>query len=225
MINLKDLFFKHLSNKNYSLICIPGSKNIETDIVEGFYELLIKKLTLYNYKVIRMEKNKFKCYNELFFDENKPSIPNSVVLFAHPIKTFTGFKVNPVRKDSRNIISLEWWKTNEPFKFIYAHVCNSHNIFTRKQWKKIFPNWIAYGEEIKAYLISDTGIKRWKYVLKNILKEILQQSSLSNLRFKIQNIYLDAIYETDKTYEVKSGDPLNLMYFQECHDSIITSED
>ncbi|HEX3128384.1 MAG TPA: hypothetical protein VH394_13725, partial [Thermoanaerobaculia bacterium] len=160
---------------------------------------------------------------------NIPHIPPALIIFAHPSRELNGFLANPSTKLEDNVLLLRWWEGYghgrvSSYGLVVAHVCKGAHVFRRPKWGPIFPNWVSYEGDILSYLASDLGTKRWKSVLDEMATEVPKSKDARDAKKRIEKIYRKAILALGDSFSNREGDAANLIYFQQCLESIACNE-
>ncbi len=217
-------WWSSLWKPRYTAIFVPCNNFQGTDSVMAFIRLL-RKQRKRTARVIILEKMSPHLRNAL--QENGVStIPSQVLLFAHPSQDLNGFSVNPSSATgSSDTLLLRWWEVeSEPYDILVAHVCRGAHILRRRAWSRVFPNWVSYDTDIRSFLATSKGTKRWEGVFNAILQEVPKSTEATSVSERLQSVYLIAMADLRDSFDASGGDALNLMYFQACLQSLCTSE-
>jgi hypothetical protein len=220
---IKSRFFLKRKNK-IALIFFPCNREGFKDagrIYSSYVTNKHKRVFWYN----MFEEVRYNCYANIFDNLDPRKIPKSIMLFAHSNEETDGFLVNPSSVRNSSEIQLKWWKCDINYDWLFAHVCNGAAILNRPEWHKVFPNWLSYSDDIYSFVATQKGNSCWKSIIKLILEVIPKCKSIKCMKEQLKTIYRNAMAELASNYEPKYGDTLNLIYLENCIQSIKTSED
>lgn len=218
------ILFSLKRKKKFALLFFPCKAKGDKDAVQIFNSYITDRHKhMFWYKMFR--EVSCNCYAEAFGEINPRRIPDSIILFAHPTEPKDGFFVNPSRERKTRTIRFDWWKCKIKHDWFIAHVCNGAVILNRPKWRKAFPNWLSFSNNIYSYVASKKGNSCWRSVINSILEVIPKSKCIKSMKEQMIAIYYNAMAELDDTYEAKHGDALNMIYLENCIQNIKTNED
>jgi len=103
---------------------------------------------------------------------------------------------------------------------LFAHVCYGSQIVGKAAWSQTFPQWVSYNNVIRGYVCSGVGRERWGALVCRIADEAIRSKTASSLRHRLQAVYHSAMADLSDSFDARAGDALNLMYFQQCLDTV-----
>lgn len=217
-------WIKSLKPRNaYVAIFVPCLEKGEGDLVAAFWRFVPsrkpRELSVIRVNVMRTQLRDVLVENRL------KDRPKRVLLFAHPTKDLNGFSVNSAPGNTGVLFSSWWEDEGKPYEILVAHVCWGAHVLRRRLWQKTFPRWVSYENEIRSFLASELGTTRWNWVLNQILQEVVKSNDPRSVQERLKAIYLRAMADLRDTYSARDGDIINLLYFQDCLESILSSED
>lgn len=221
------LSLKHLSyhmKSNTTIIFIPWNKKGNADPVRHFIDLLSLKLKLRN-TIIVLESYLYNSFSNMVEKIEKLSSLNKIVIFAHPFEQYTGFAINNDINTNVNCLSNTWWNNSQKHEIFFAHVCFGSKILSKDDWKPIINNWISYNDKIYCFISTDKGKKRWKLIISEVLKVISKYKSVYETKMELIKSYETIMETIDKTQDWKGGDILNIMFIENCIQTLTTSEE
>jgi len=148
----------------------------------------------------------------------------SVVLFAHPLESHSGFAVNAVNGRDEDALTVEWWnESGYQVQALVAHVCHGCRILNRESWRAIFPNWVSYTVDIHALLVEKRDRQIWALIAKAIVDATQEYDSVVGLKERICASYLEAMEDLSESNMER--DIVHMLHFQKAMDGIMSSDE
>lgn len=216
--------WRSLRKPPYTVIFVPYRAFGEGDSVAAFMRFVNSRHRRL-LDICMVEKMRSHLYEAL--KESGVAPPARLVLFAHPARGLNGFYVNPNSEEATgDVLLLRWWEVEgrPPYEVLIAHVCRGAHVLRRSPWTRVFPKWISYEGDIRTFLATELGTRRWEKVFASILREAPKSSEIASIQNRLKAVYLNAMADLQDTYNERGGDALNLIYFQECLQSLAISE-
>jgi hypothetical protein len=148
--------------------------------------------------------------------------PRHIVLFAHPSSTWSGFAVNPSSPSGNETLLPDWWEiSNHRFGYLVAHVCFGARVLGAEPWKQVFPDWLSYNEDIRAFMGSDEDIELWVNLGKSIVDAAVHSENVRSLANRVRAIYLEKMADLMDCLNTRNA--VHEMHLQKAMDSLETS--
>ena len=224
MISKIKNWWSSMRGPRYTAIFVPYKGLRGDDSVAAFYRFVNNR---HRRKVRIIVVEEMKPHLRDVLQENGIStVPSRILLFAHPSQDLNGFLVNPSsRTGLSDILLLRWWEDEDAsYEILVAHVCRGAHILRRRPWSRVFPGWISYDSDIRAFLATPHGTKRWEKIFSAILEEVTKSTEVESINERLKSVYLIAMADLRDSFSPSGGDALNLMYFQACLQSLYRSE-
>ncbi len=154
-------------------------------------------------------------------------LPRYIILFAHPSTFLPGFATRRANGEE-DALTIPWWQTsNHRFEMMVAHVCRGKSILNKRDWRPVFPKWVSYTADIRAFLPTSRDRKIWARIGKAIIDAAVSTRSPGALKDRICAAYLEAMAQLKESYKLPGTERniIHILHVQKALDGVMSNED
>lgn len=142
-----------------------------------------------------------------------------LLLIAHPAMSREGICVGAGQYGSGTLLNASWFDGNVKCDLLIAFVCNGARVLGRPEWEARFPVWVSHEGPLGAYVDSETGVRRWSNVFRDLSIIAAQARSRDVAEARVKAVYLLAIADIGEDYDSEGGDDINVALLQQAFES------
>jgi hypothetical protein len=211
-----------MGQRHFAVFFIPCKPRGDSDGVSALAPLIRKRLR--NSDCATMVGEHHPTALHVARELGVRSVPERLVVFAHPSADERGFAFGSRRDQTHEEVLLpNWWQPAGQYRLVIAHTCRGANVLSRESWQQVFPSWVSYRDDICQFLGTSDGCDCWAKIGRNIVEIARTSETAEEAVQSVRAVYEGAIDSLSGSYDPRRGDALNLMYLQQCLESVTSS--